>query len=71
MLAAFLFAFPALFSIVNPMAGAFIFREATADRTHPERILLARRVGIYSLLVFAVWLRWFPALLTPDDNARI
>ena len=53
-MAAFLLAFPALFSIVNPIAGAFIFREATADRTHPERVLLARRVGVYSLLVMLV-----------------
>lgn len=54
MLAAFLLAFPALFSIVNPIAGAFIFREATADRTHDERVLLARRVGVYSLVVMIV-----------------
>ena len=46
MLAAFLLGFPALFSIVNPIAGAFIFREATADRTHDERVALARRVGL-------------------------
>lgn len=50
-LTAFLLAFPALFSIVNPIAGAFIFREATAGRTHAERAALARRVGLYSLLV--------------------
>ena len=54
MLAALLLAFPALFSIVNPIAGAFIFREATADRTHLERVALARRVGFYSLLVMLV-----------------
>lgn len=54
MLAALLLAFPALFSIVNPIAGAFIFREATADRTHEERVKLARRVGLYSLLVMLV-----------------
>jgi len=54
MLAEFLQAFPALFSIVNPIAGAFIFREATADRTHLERLALARRVGSYSLLVMLV-----------------
>jgi len=53
-LAALLLAFPALFSIVNPIAGAFIFREATADRTHLERVALARRVGFYSLLVMLV-----------------
>jgi multiple antibiotic resistance protein len=52
--AAFLMAFPALFSIVNPVAGAFIFREATADRTHAERVSLAKRVGLYSLLVMLV-----------------
>ena len=54
MVAAFLLAFPALFSIVNPIAGAFIFRGATADRTHLERTTLARRVGMYSLLVMLV-----------------
>lgn len=54
MVAALLLAFPALFSIVNPIAGAFIFREATADRTHGERVKLARRVGLYSLLVMLV-----------------
>ena len=54
MVAAFLLAFPALFSIVNPIAGAFIFRGATANRTHLERATLARRVGTYSLLVMLV-----------------
>jgi len=53
-LAAFLLAFPALFSIVNPISGAFIFREATADRTHSGRVPLARRVAAYSLLVMLV-----------------
>lgn len=57
MLAAFLLAFPALFSIVNPVAGGFIFREATAARTHAGRVLLARRIGAYALLVMltALW----------------
>lgn len=54
MLAAFLLAFPALFGIVNPIAGGFIFREATAERTHAQRVTLARRVGLYSLLVMMV-----------------
>ncbi|HYZ63536.1 MAG TPA: MarC family protein [Acetobacteraceae bacterium] len=54
MLAAFLLAFPALFSIVNPLGGAFIFREATADRTHEERVRLARRVAVYSTFVMLV-----------------
>lgn len=57
MLPAFLLAFPALFSIVNPVAGGFIFREATAARTHAGRVLLARRIGVYALLVMltALW----------------
>lgn len=54
MIAAFLLAFPALFSIVNPIAGAFIFRGATADLTHAARTALARRVAAYSLLVMLV-----------------
>lgn len=53
-LSSFLTAFPALFSIVNPIAGAFIFREATADRTHEQRVALARKVGVYSLLVMLI-----------------
>ncbi len=51
---AFLLAFPALFSIVNPIAGAFIFRGATADRSHGSRVGLAWRVAAYSLLVMLV-----------------
>ena len=51
MLASFLLAFPALFSIVNPLSGAFIFREATSERTHADRLALARRVSAYSLVV--------------------
>lgn len=56
-LSAFLLAFPALFSIVNPVAGAFIFREATAGKSSQERARLARRVAFYSLLVLlgALW----------------
>ena len=52
--AAFLLGFPALFSIVNPVSGAFIFRTRTAERTHDERVHLARRVGIYSAVVMLV-----------------
>lgn len=57
MLAAFLLAFPALLSIVNPLAGAFIFREATADRTHDDRVVLARRIAVYSfaVMIVALW----------------
>lgn len=56
-LSAFLLAFPALFSIVNPIAGAFIFREATAQVTRKDRHRLAGKVAFYSLLVLltALW----------------
>ena len=53
-LAAFLLGFPALFAIVNPVSGAFIFRTRTADRSHAERVRLARLVGLYSALVMMV-----------------
>src|SRR5690348_16760073 len=53
---AFLLAFPALFSIVNPVSGAFIFREVTAHRAS-DRSHLARQVALYSLAVMmiALW----------------
>jgi multiple antibiotic resistance protein len=52
-----LLAFSALFAIVNPIVNAMIFAQITADRTHPERLRLARRVGLYSLalMLFALW----------------
>jgi multiple antibiotic resistance protein len=50
---AFLLGFPALFSIVNPISGGFIFREVTADREQ-DRAGLARQVALYSLLVMSV-----------------
>jgi multiple antibiotic resistance protein len=53
---AFLLAFPALFSIVNPLAGAIIFNEVTAFQTHVERVVLARRVAFYSTMVMLVTL---------------
>ncbi len=53
-LAAFLLGFPALFAIVNPVSGAFIFRTRTVDRSHGDRVRLARLVGIYSALVMMV-----------------
>jgi len=47
----FLLAFPALFSIVNPLGGAFIFLGAT-ERFHPSlRERIARWVAIYSFLI--------------------
>jgi multiple antibiotic resistance protein len=51
---AFLLGFPALFSIVNPVSGAFIFRSRTDERTHAERMKLARLVGVYSAVVMLV-----------------
>lgn len=52
--AAFLLAFPTLFSIVNPLTGAIIFNQATGERSHAERLELARRVGFNSALVMLV-----------------
>ena len=49
----FLLGFPALFSIVNPISGAFIFREVTAVRAD-QRARLARQVALYSLVVMTV-----------------
>lgn len=56
-LQSFLLAASALFSIVNPMGGALIFAQLTGDRTHGERLVLARRIGIYSAAVMlsALW----------------
>ncbi len=51
MLAAFLMAFPALFTIVNPLSGALIFGGATHALDDALRLQLAKLVGIYSLAV--------------------
>ncbi len=53
-LAAFLLGFPALFAIVNPVSGAFIFRTRTVERSRAERVRLARLVGAYSAMVMLV-----------------
>lgn len=55
--AAFLLAFPAFFSIVNPLGAAFIFNEVAADYVPAERARLAGRVALFSLLVLlaALW----------------
>jgi multiple antibiotic resistance protein len=53
-IAAFLLAFPALFSIVNPPGAALIFNEVTAGYNHAERAWLSARVALYSLLVILV-----------------
>lgn len=57
-LGAFLLAFPTLFSIVNPIGSALIFREVTADRSRTDRQSLALRVSIYAACVLLVSL-WF------------
>ncbi len=54
---AFLLAFPALFSIVNPPGSALLFREVTAGFAAGERAWLAGKVAVYSALVIlgALW----------------
>lgn len=54
----FLLGFPALFSIVNPLVGAFFYREVTSDLSHSTRVRLASQVAVYSALVMLVslWL---------------
>ena len=53
----FLLALSALFSIVNPIGSALIFSQVTAERTHQERRVLARRIAVYSVIVMlaALW----------------
>ncbi|ENZ83556.1 MULTISPECIES: MarC family protein [Caulobacter] len=48
---AFLLAFPALFSIVNPVGASLIFDQAMGGRPRPERLKLARQIGLYAFLV--------------------
>jgi multiple antibiotic resistance protein len=50
-LAFFLLAFPALFAIVNPLGGAFLFLSATRALGPGERERLARWVAIHSLVL--------------------
>lgn len=54
---AFLLGFPALFSIVNPISGALIFRSLTDSRSPEARTALARLVALNSLGVMmgALW----------------
>lgn len=54
---AFLLAFPALFSIVNPPGAAFIFNDVAAGYSSADRARLSNRVALYSLLVMlcALW----------------
>ena len=49
-----LLAFPALFSIINPLGGAFIFLAATRGMEQAARSRLARQVAIYSFITLNV-----------------
>ncbi|GJD50093.1 hypothetical protein OPKNFCMD_2830 [Methylobacterium crusticola] len=50
----FVLALSALFSIVNPLGAALIFAQVTANRSHGERVMLARRIGLYAAIVMLV-----------------
>ncbi len=54
---AFLLAFPSLFSIINPIGGAFIFDGVLSGVGHAGRKAVAARVGVYALLIMfgALW----------------
>jgi multiple antibiotic resistance protein len=54
LIGSFLLAFPALFSIVNPLGGALIFSDVLASRSRAERHRMARLVAIYSAIVLLV-----------------
>ena len=56
-LEAFLLTFPAIFSVANPIGGAFVFQAMVASRTPAECTVIARRVGLYSacVLLVALW----------------
>lgn len=48
---AFLLAFPALFSIVNPIGAALTFHKVTEGRTQAQRASLAWRIAGYAMLI--------------------
>ena len=54
---AFLLAFPSLFSIINPIGGAFIFDGVMREADHAQRTKVAARVGLYAMLIMfgALW----------------
>lgn len=54
---AFLLGFPGLFSIVNPISGALIFRGVTASRPAADRALIARKVALnaFAVMMGALW----------------
>jgi multiple antibiotic resistance protein len=49
-----LLAFPALFSIINPLGGAFIFLAATRGMEQKARSRVARQVATYSFILLNV-----------------
>jgi multiple antibiotic resistance protein len=55
---AFLFGFPALFSIVNPIGSTLVFFNVTAGASRAERFTLARQIGVYAMLLLtgSIWL---------------
>jgi multiple antibiotic resistance protein len=54
---AFLLGFSSLFSIINPIGGALIFDSVAKDFAPADRVMMAARVGFYSLLIMfgALW----------------
>jgi multiple antibiotic resistance protein len=50
----YLLTLSALFSIVNPLGSAFIVSQVTAGRQHAERVQLASKIALYSLIVMLV-----------------
>jgi hypothetical protein len=54
---AFLLGFPALFSVVNPIGGAFVFQTMLDGGSPAQRATIARRVPVYSccVLLSALW----------------
>jgi multiple antibiotic resistance protein len=49
-----LIGFPALFSITDPLGNSIIFSQLTAELSHRERVAVARRVGVYALIILLV-----------------
>ena len=54
----FLLAFPSLFSIINPVGGAFIFDGIMRGSSRIQRTTVAARVGLYSMLIMfgSLWI---------------
>ncbi|WP_408873663.1 MarC family protein [Gluconobacter roseus] len=57
-LSSWLIAFPALFSIINPLGASLIFAQATEGRDRREVVELARQVALNSLGIMLVSI-WF------------